>query len=635
MKKFFSKIGKLLKSLLFLRTGLLTYNFVPLLVFEVVFKAVTVFCAIPFLEWIFSRCMDIAGFSYICDSNICEFLCHPASIITIIVLLVLAAMFSLIEISALIFIFENSRRSQKVTMYSILAYSVKTAIRLLIPKNLPLYFYMLVLVPIINVGVTSSFVSGLSVPTAVIESIVNNFVALGVWVAVLVLGVFFAYRWIYCLQYFCLEKDSAIQAYRHSAKLDRHHRILNFISMMSIQLVISLINNLCVWISKNVTEFAYNSLSFEHTISEIFGFAIVVIFFVLYIIVYSLFMPLSCLKVCGLYYSNKQASGESLDEIVIPISKRPDKLTLIEKLKVISKRKIVGIALVVILIFGSCYAGVDHVLNDIIINSQNQSQTKIITSELFFVSPDNKTLLDTAKSTGSDVFLANVYVSSDGVAYCISNNTAAFILETYNFKKNEATYEETKNYTKDLLSSKDAQKVDNYFSELSFVLSYANQIGLPIIVDTCSANAPNSDKIIANIISNSDGAKNVSWCGSNLDSLKIAKSYLGSIPTIYRMNFGRGDFSEIKDYCDAIMTDQSMLTRHQVNKLHNDGFTVIALGDGRVKKAIQDASNYGIDYLFVYSPFSAKSELETNQKIQFVNEASGRYAFIMLFKDML
>lgn len=90
-----------MKGLLNLFRRVIRKNFLSLLLFEIWYRVTVVLIAIPLLYYIFDWSMDYMGYSYITPKNIADYVRNPFVIITLLILVLLAALLNLFEINTL------------------------------------------------------------------------------------------------------------------------------------------------------------------------------------------------------------------------------------------------------------------------------------------------------------------------------------------------------------------------------------------------------------------------------------------------------------------------------------------------------------------------------------------------------
>lgn len=92
---------------------LILYNWKPLLEFEVLYKLTTAVIFAPILWRMFDFIMELSGYSYLTLENIFAFLTKPLTLALLLILLIFATVYAMIDISAVIFVLDQSRQEQR------------------------------------------------------------------------------------------------------------------------------------------------------------------------------------------------------------------------------------------------------------------------------------------------------------------------------------------------------------------------------------------------------------------------------------------------------------------------------------------------------------------------------------------
>lgn len=88
-------------------------NIKNILLFEAVYNLAANALVIPLLRAVLNASIRIAGYRYISNRNLLEFISKPSSLITILFILLFASIFTLFEISAVVYLFSSSLEHKK------------------------------------------------------------------------------------------------------------------------------------------------------------------------------------------------------------------------------------------------------------------------------------------------------------------------------------------------------------------------------------------------------------------------------------------------------------------------------------------------------------------------------------------
>lgn len=565
----------LFKSIL-MRFRLLLFNGRPLIIFELLFNVLSSFAISPLFFQIFRFAMKATNYNFVDQNNFLLFLSHPLTILLIIILILLIALISLIDISAAIFVFECSRQNKKTSVKEIIIFAFKNSIRVLLPKNFLLIFVVLVILPLVNIGVGSNFIGRYSIPINFKDLIIYNPWIILFTVAILGVLLFLAMKWVFAIHYFTLEKVDFTTAIKKSWNLLRGNTIRNFISIMVVQILIALLTKLLNIIGSFFVH-AIGQTFGTHTLLGCFGITIAAIaFLIIYLILFALFLPYSCLKVSALFYDRKEASKEP---IVNTVCKN------IITTKKTKKKMIITFATIIVLaiLLGTSVLFLGQ-------NTDAQVKTKEVIA-------NRKTLLDSTENTlgsiksaaelGSSAIEVDVQISADNIAYLGREKS------NKNFK--EISQESIRAFTKNGI-------VTDNIPSLNEAINCAKENNINLILDVSETADLNT--ILATILNSEDIC---SISSNNYDNIHQVKKTNPKISTLFKIGSAIGDFSGF-DKADAIGLDLWVVDNTTVNDIHSTNKKVFAL-EVNTKDKIEKALDTKIDGL---STTQVKPAIELN-----------------------
>lgn len=153
---------------------LITQNWNVLAGFGLLYKLTCTVLLVPLLWGMFDLIMLVRGYAYLTLENVAAFLASPLTLFLIILLLLLVTMIAMIDISAVIFILDQSRQKRRVHIWQVLKFSLRNACRAWNPRNLLLILVVLLLIPFLNIGMASGVLSTISIPEFILDYIQAN-----------------------------------------------------------------------------------------------------------------------------------------------------------------------------------------------------------------------------------------------------------------------------------------------------------------------------------------------------------------------------------------------------------------------------------------------------------------------------
>lgn len=292
--------------------SILKYSWKPLFQFELLYKllAITVFA--PLFSLMFRGILELTGYSYLTIENIFSFLKSPLTWVLIFLLLLLLAVYTVFDITAVLYAIDQGYRRQKTDVQHMLAAAAKSSIRVLRPRNWLIVLVALLLLPFLNISIVSSFIATIALPEAVLNTLlVHRPIALAV-AAGLVLLCALLLRWIYSFHYFLLEGRSFLQAIRASARLGRGCHIRDFLAFLLLQTGFSVLFLLLTLLLIAVIYWITALFASSTLLGAILTAAVWIVLGILLLIFTVLSAPLSFCCISVLYYLHKQEKQEPI-----------------------------------------------------------------------------------------------------------------------------------------------------------------------------------------------------------------------------------------------------------------------------------------------------------------------------------
>lgn len=126
---------------------LLRVNWRTIAEFEILYKVLSLSIFSPVFLGIFNVIMKITGYEYLTIENIFSFLGKPLTIAALLALLICIAVYTMIDISAVIFLLDQSYQGVKADLGQTVRYAVCNAARVFHRKNILIVFVVMFLIP--------------------------------------------------------------------------------------------------------------------------------------------------------------------------------------------------------------------------------------------------------------------------------------------------------------------------------------------------------------------------------------------------------------------------------------------------------------------------------------------------------
>lgn len=547
--------------------GLLRVNWRTMAEFEVLYKFLSLSIFTPIFLGIFNVIMKFTGYGYLTIENILPFLLNPLTLVALLLLFVCMAFYTMIDIGAIIFLLDQSYQGQKADLVQTVRYAVRNAFRVFHKKNILIVFVVLFLIPFLNIGVASGYVSSIAVPEFILDFIKGNWHLLLFFIAAVTgLGVLLL-RWLYAFHYFTLERCSFREARKRSIELGRKHKIKDFVTLLGIQLGISVLFLVFAMIGIWLAVFLgglFSKLKWFGIVSA----SVVWIFLAVSLLIMSaLGTPVSYACIGILFYGHKEEKQERV------VHGEPDEHRENEKRKKI-RYMAEGILLSVSVV--CCCFYLYGIYNHKVSVQIEYVRTMEVTAHRgASVSYPENTMaaFEGAKELGADWIELDVQQSRDGQIFVMHDTN---FLRTAGVDRNtwEMEYDEIRQM--DLGSFFDSRFQGECAPLLSDVIAYAKKNGIKLNIELKPTG--HEEKFEENVAKIIEAEKFWEQCvitSQVYDVLEAVKAYDDRIHTVYVMSLAYGDINMLT-VADHFSVEASSITEKLVSDVHNAGKEIYA-----------------------------------------------------------
>lgn len=548
---------------------LLTYNYKTLVKFELLYKLLSFAILKPLLTLFFKIIMNVNGYSYLTFENVKEFMSNPSTLLMILFFLLVLMIFVLFEAINIIVILDASRQKIKIDLKESLKISLKKSLKILRFNNIGLILFVLFLIPFINLGVSSSYLSVIKIPEFIMDYIKANPLYFTVYILFMVLLFYLFFNWIYSINYMVLENKSFHKAHKLSNDLYKKSSIKDFLKILLIEAFQYLAYVIFVAIGILLIVLIHKLINGSLVLNSLLT-TIVWIFLAISFILFNLIsVPTSYAAISYLYYSHKLENGEELSSINI-------KNTVDKKEKKNNSKfnKIKYIVIFIILIAGTIYTyGINKGNYKLSIKKSVDIRLTAHRGASKYYPENTLAAFIGAKKEGADVIELDVQATKDNYIVVIHDSN---LKRVTGLDKNiwEVTYDEIKDL--DFGSFYDVRFKNEHIMLLSEVIDWAieNNIDLNIEIKP-TGHENNIEKEVVNIINDKEFVDNCVVTSGKYDSIKKVKKYNKKIKTIYVMSLAYGDIISLKE-ADGFSIESTSISKNLVKKIHKNNKVIFA-----------------------------------------------------------
>ncbi|HBJ2620966.1 TPA: glycerophosphodiester phosphodiesterase [Clostridium botulinum] len=545
--------------------SLLKFNIATMVKFELIYKVLSTLVFIPLAVLLLDFSMSITGYNYLTIENIGSYISNPKSLLIFIILILLLTFFSMIDISAVIYIIDGSKHGKHITLKQVINFSYQNSRRVFRRKNFFIALFVLLILPVVNIGMASGLITYIAIPEFIMDFITANRFLSITWVLLMSGIVIFTVRRLCCFHYFTLEGCQFDEAKKRSCKLQKGYWLSDFFTLLILQVMCFILFFVVMGILIALIIFFATIFDVQSVFYSIILGIIAFISIVTLIIYLCLMVPISFSCISILYYNHKNRIGEKIATI--------DDSEVLKKHSL--KFKIITGLLVI-----SC-VGIISTFSYLVFNNQLDLNIEYIT--LTEVSahrgasinyPENTMkAFEMAVEQNADWIELDVQLTSDGIPV-IMHDSNLYRITGVNKNIWEVTYNDIKDL--DCSSWFSSEFAGERISTLGEVLDFAKKEHIKLNIELKPTGYEKDfEKIVIDTINQKNFKNSCVVTSQEYSTLQRIKEYDQEIKTIYVMSIALGDITELTE-ADGFSVEASFITPRLVSMVHNSGKKIFA-----------------------------------------------------------
>lgn len=556
---FMGKIKKVIR--------LLHVNWKTMVRFELLYKMLSLSIFTPVFWGIFNGIMKITGYEYLTIENVLAFLGNPLTLAALLVLFLCMAVYTMVDIGAVIFLLDQSYQGVKVSLLQTMDSAVRNAIKVFQKKNILIAFVVLFLIPFLNIGVASGYVSSIAIPEFIMDFIRGNWKLLILFLAALLgLGALLL-RWLYAFHYFILEGCDFKEARHKSASLSQKNKIKDLAVLIGTQIGGYLIYFIFVLMGIFLAVFLGGLFSRWKLFGVISASVVWVFLAVSLLVMSALGTPVSYACISILFYGHKEERQEEIlhGEAACVQNKE-------SKNKFLYTVEILLLILSVVCCSFYLYSVYDHKVSIQVEYIRTMEVTAHRGASASY--PENTmAAFEGAKGLGADWIELDVQQSRDG---------QIFVMHDTNFKRTagidrntwEMDYEEIRML--DVGSFFDSSFSEESVPLLSEVIAFAKKNGIKLNIEIKPTGHEHEfEQKVAELIEKERFWNECVITSQVYEVLEKVKAQDSRIQTVYVMSLAYGDINRLAA-ADHFSVEAASITKKLVADVHNAGKQIYA-----------------------------------------------------------
>ena len=211
----------------------LTAHWKPLILFEILWKLVTLLVIAPACAGLIQLAIHLAKLKYLTTSNLLQFLRSPWTILLLAVLFLLAALYTLFEIAAVCTCFRQSRfQKVRTTLGRMVRSGLQSVLHFFRGGGPFLVLHLLVLIPLMQFSATSGIFTAMGIPDFLAYYMTKKEFLLPIYVVAIILCCLLSVRWVFSSVLFTQNQCSYRSARATSVQLVRGRFWQTFFSVL-------------------------------------------------------------------------------------------------------------------------------------------------------------------------------------------------------------------------------------------------------------------------------------------------------------------------------------------------------------------------------------------------------------------
>ena len=562
-------------------------NIKNILLFEAVYNLAANALVIPLLRAVLNASIRIAGYRYISNRNLLEFISKPSSLITILFILLFASVFTLFEISAVVYLFSSSLEHKKTRLGDMFFIGADSCRRAFSKDNFQVILYSMFVLPLSKLSVMSHIITSAGIPDIISYYAVRKKSVLLIYIILASVALFLFIRWIFSMNYYVYEHKSFRISRKKSACLVKG----NFFKTL-IPVILWEISALLIFIA---AAFIFSCIIYLLSVKGIISEGSAVISYISRIVLSGfsfLAVPVIFSFVCT---QCRCASCGISGDFFPKILQKP-------ALSIFYAVIFIAVALNIFYSYETRKNG-----TGIKMEMFNSTEISAHRGDCRHAPENTIPAFELAVENKADWIELDVHEALDGTVIVIHDNNFS---RTAGLKRNtwELPYSE--------IVQLDAGK---YFSKKyrgtkipsleEAILSIKGKAKLNIEIKP-NAHEKNIEKSVVEIIEKYGVENDCIVSSFSANSLKKIKAENPDIKTAYLMSMAAGNFEDII-YADALSINSAFITKNLVDSVHSCGKEVFAW-TVNTRSEIIKMYDYDVDNIITDNPAYARNVIESS-----------------------
>ncbi len=549
--------------------ALLKFNLSSIILFEIMHKIISVAVLAPIVYAILNFSIDIAGLNYLYTSTMMLYFTKPSTYACLFVIIMVIAMFFLINICGIISALESSKRGDKTNPLSMLIKGLYNALRVINPSNMGIIFYVIGILPVTFTVMISGSLFGIKLPEFFKRFIEMNERYIAIALIIYGLICVFAVFRIFSLNYFTLHKFQFKEAIKLSKNVMKHHMIGVFLGVVFLNIALVGIMVIMETVFALAAKGVLSGFISSKALSFGVDIAAEIIFFVVYITFSIISTPLIYSYICACFYRYEEECDN--EEVTKRRIERQEDIEENQLKKNVTKRN--KIAYGAIVVFGILLNGFYIYLSmtdriDLDIYYSNRALVTAHRGDSKNAPENTMAAISLAMDNQADIIEIDVRQTKDGVLVLMHDES---LLRTTGVDRlvGEVNYDFVAKLDpgSDFSEEYAGERVPTLQQAIEFAVE--NDLFYNIELKPEDYYAGYIENVVS-LIEEYEFQDNCVVASMDCDALMKVKILNPDIKTVYIMSVAYGNLQDI-EYVDGYSVRHNFVTKDLVRRIHSFG----------------------------------------------------------------
>ncbi len=557
---------------------MMRYNQRTLIWFEILYKLIGVTVFVPLLYGSFYMSLNITGYRYLTVENLRHYLSHPLVYLLLAIGIFLIVIYSMIDMSAVIYILHHSFYWKRVSIPQTLRFALRNTAGVRKKGNRRLFFCVALMFLFFSSAYIPELLASYNIEN-VTQLLVQHRRSLGAVLIILLLFLLVPFlRLLYSFHFYTLEDITGKDACEDSVRLGAGHRIANFAWILLVQVLCYLLYILLLAVGILVIIVTDKLFGRSYLLSSVSLSVIQAAMTILLVVFSMLGVPASTFTVSMLFYQRKTLLHEKMTSL--SAVNRQKGCQMSERRQARREQFHHPILAIEMLVFAATIAACSLYVYRMHKGEMNLDVEYIKTMEVtahrgasWFYPENTMSAFQGAIDAGADWIELDVHLSKDG---------QIFVMHDTNFKRTTGVNAKAWELTYAEIEKLDA---GSFFNEsfagekiplLQEVIALAkeNDVRLNIEIKPSTEEEGLEEKLVS-LIQEENFEEQCVVTSQMYDSIVKVKEACDSITTVYVMSIAYGNIGMLRA-ADHFSVKSSSVTDSLVSRVHNQGKQIYA-----------------------------------------------------------